>query len=120
MGKATTIEDLKGLMKKPENIRNICTSAHIHHGKCVKGDSRLILADGTIQTAEEIYRFAEHEGKKFEEKKEHIIYLNKETGLLEKKKIDLAWKLQGGKTINIKLRNGFEITTTPEHKYVTL
>ena len=130
MGKATTIEDLKALMKKPINIRNICTSAHIHHGKCIKGDSRLILADGSIKTAAEIYHIAEEKGNKFEEKEEHTIYdlsqepinilsLNKETGKLEEKKIDLAWKLQGGKTITIKLRNGFTITTTPEHKYIT-
>src|SRR3989344_1167873 len=130
MGKATTIEDLKRLMKKPKNIRNICTSAHIHHGKCIAGDSRLILANGSIKTAKELYETALSLGTKFEEKEEHTIYdlsqnplyifsLNKETGNLENKKIDLAWKLQGGKTITVKLRNGFGITTTPEHKYLT-
>ncbi len=44
MGKATTIEDLKALMKKPENIRNICTSAHIHHGKTALTDNLLAAA----------------------------------------------------------------------------
>src|SRR3989344_4554326 len=98
MGKATTIEDLKALMKKPINIRNICTSAHIHHGKCIKGDSRLILADGSIKTAAEIYHIAEEKGNKFEEKEEHTIYdlsqepinilsLNKETGKLEEERL---------------------------------
>lgn len=123
------IAELKELMRAPERIRNICTSAHIHHGKCIKGDSRIILADGSVKTAKEIYTLAEEIGQKFEEKKEHTIFdltksnlrifaLNKETGRIEKKNIELAWKLEGGKLITIKLRNGFEIATTPEHKYV--
>ncbi|MDP4012272.1 MAG: elongation factor EF-2 [Candidatus Nanoarchaeia archaeon] len=125
------LDRAKRLMSKPEQIRNICTSAHIHHGKCISKDSRIILADGQIVTAKEIYDRAKNEGSKFEEKEEHTIYdlskkdiqifsLNKETGKLEKKKIELAWKLKGGKTIKIRLRNGFEITTTPEHKYIVL
>ena len=124
------LNELRLLMKTPERIRNICTSAHIHHGKCVAGDSRLVLADGSIKPAKALFELAEKKGVKFEEKEEHTIYdlskekisvfsLNKETGEVEKKKIDLAWKLQGGKLIKIKLRNGFEIATTPEHKYIT-
>ncbi len=117
-------------MLKPENIRNICTSAHIHHGKCVSGDSRLVLTDGRIITAKEIYEFCENKGDLFENKEdEHIIYdtsklglnvfsLNKETNKIEKKPISLAWKLVGGSTIRLKLRNGASITTTPEHKYL--
>ena len=44
MGKATSIEDLKALMKSPNNIRNICTSAHIHHGKTALTDNLLAAA----------------------------------------------------------------------------
>ena len=101
------------------------------HGKCISSNSRLILIDGKIINAKELFEKAIKKGKKFEEKEDHIIYdltkenfftfsLNKETGKIEKKQIQLAWKLKGGKTIKINLRNGFEITTTPEHKYITL
>ncbi len=125
------IELARSVMQNPEYIRNICTSAHIHHGKCVRGDSRLLLADGSVKTAKELYDLATTIGDKFEEKEEHTIYdltkkditvfsLNKETGQLEKKKVGMAWKLTGGKLIQIRLRNGFEIATTPEHKYITL
>jgi len=121
--------EMKELAKVPERIRNICTSAHIHHGKCIDGKSRLILANGEIKTAEQIYQLAEQKGQKFEEKEEHTIYdvskekitifsLNQTTGQLEKKDVSLAWKLKGGQVIKIKLRNGFEISSTPEHKYV--
>jgi len=89
-----------------------------------------MLTDGSITTAKELYELATKKGHKFEEKEEYTIYdvsknnisvfsLNKETGRLEKKKMDLAWKLEGGKVIKVKLRNGFEIETTPEHKYIS-
>lgn len=119
------------LMSKPERIRNICTSAHIDHGKCINGASRLILSNGEILTAENLFNLAQEKGTKFEEKEDQIIYdvrnlnikvhsLNKETGKIELKPLSLAWKLKGGKLINLKLRNGYKISTTPEHKFVVL
>ena len=125
------IKLIKELMSKPEQIRNICTSAHIDHGKCIKGSSRLILNNGEILTAEQLFSLAQDKGIKFEEKEDQVIYdirnlninvpsLNKETGKIEKKQLELAWKLKGGKLIKAKLRNNFEIATTPEHKFVVL
>ena len=125
------IKLIKELMSKPERIRNICTSAHIDHGKCIKGSSRLILNNGEILTADQLFSLAQNKGVKFEEKEDQVIYdirnlninvpsLNKETGKIEKKQLELAWKLKGGKLIKAKLRNNFEISTTPEHKFVVL
>src|SRR3989344_92215 len=125
------VKVIKDLMNKPEQIRNICTSAHIDHGKCINGASRLILSNGEILTAKKFFNLAESKGVKFEEKEDQIIYdvrnlnlkvpsLNKETGKTEIKPVELAWKLKGGKLINLKLRNGFKIETTPEHKFVVL
>ena len=73
------------------------------HGKCVAPHSRLVLTDGTIETAENLSKKAEEFGIKFEEKEDQIIYdvknlglnvfsLNKNNGKLEKKPIELAWK----------------------------
>ena len=123
--------ELKQLMQNPTNIRNICTSAHIHHGKCISGNSRLILADGGVVRAKDFYAIAATQGKKFEETGEHTIYdmsqcnifvpsLNRETGRFEKKKIELAWKLLGGNVIEVTLENGNTIRTTPEHKFLLL
>jgi len=116
------------ITKNPKFIRNICTSAHIHHGKCISGGSRLILADGSVKTAQEIFENVSKNGGIYEDNDEHTIFipkeqisifsLNKETNKLEKKPVQYAWRLNGGKTIKIKLRNGFEIETTPEHKYI--
>ena len=99
------------------------------HGKCVHPNSRLIFSDGPIITAEELFSLAEKKGKKFEEKSDQIIYdirnldiklpsLNKETGEIETKQVELAWQLNGGKLVRIKLRNNKAISTTPEHKYL--
>ena len=120
-------EKIVRIVKNPKFIRNICTSAHIHHGKCISGNSRLIFEDGSIKTAKEIFEEAALSGKIFQANKHHVIFqyngkriisLNKKTGRLEIKSIQYAWKLNGGKTLLIKLKNGFEITTTPEHKYL--
>lgn len=121
-------EKVARITKNPKFIRNICTSAHIHHGKCISGNSRLILAGGSVKTAQEIFEAASKNGKIYQDDDEHTIFipkeqinifsLNKKTGTLEKKPVQYAWRLNGGKTIKIKLRNGFEIATTPEHKYI--
>ncbi|MDO8538748.1 MAG: elongation factor EF-2, partial [archaeon] len=116
------------LMYARENIRNIGIVAHIDHGKCVSGSTRLMLSDGSFARADELFQKASFNGKKSVEDKEKIVYelekplevfsINKKTGKVENKIISHAWKLNGGKTLKIKLRNGFEITTTPEHKYL--
>lgn len=122
-------EKVSGLMKRPERIRNVGVAAHIDHGKCISGNARLSLRDGQIVTAEHLYRIAEKEGIKVEETEEHVIYdvshsgfivrsLNKKTGKIEPKPLAFAWRLRGGILINLRLRNGASIATTPEHKYV--
>mgnify|MGYP001568032989 CR=1 FL=1 len=50
MGTSTTIEEFKGLMRQPAYIRNICTSAHIHHGKTALTDN-LLAAAGLMSEA---------------------------------------------------------------------
>lgn len=44
MAKELRIEKFKRIIDKPENIRNICTSAHIHHGKTAMTDNLLAAA----------------------------------------------------------------------------
>ncbi|MEM4152641.1 MAG: elongation factor EF-2 [Candidatus Pacearchaeota archaeon] len=44
MAKESRIEKFKKLMYKQSNIRNICTSAHIHHGKTAMTDNLLAAA----------------------------------------------------------------------------
>src|SRR3989338_2874501 len=126
--KETSLLKIERLTSNQANIRNVATSAHIHHGKCISGNSRVMLADGSIKTAKDIFEEAMNTGSIHTENEDYtvfnpkneikIISLNKETSKIEIKPIQHAWRLKGGNTIKIKLRNGFEITTTPEHKYL--
>ncbi|MBU3913237.1 MAG: elongation factor EF-2 [Nanoarchaeota archaeon] len=126
--KETSLEKIKRICSNQKNIRNIATSAHIHHGKCISGESRILMAEGGIRTAREIFEDVSENGNLVQENEEHTVFspgkkveifsLNKDTGRIEKKEVQHAWRLVGGKTIKIKLRNGFCIETTPEHKYL--
>src|SRR3989344_3582175 len=126
--KETSLQKIERLTSTQVNIRNIATSAHIHHGKCIGGESRLILTNGKIKQAKEIFEEVALNGEIYEENEDHSVFtpkekieifsLNKKTGSIEKKPIQYVWRLKGGNTIKTTLRNGFEITTTPEHKYI--
>ncbi|MCX6798890.1 MAG: elongation factor EF-2 [Candidatus Diapherotrites archaeon] len=116
------------LMNTRANIRNIGTVAHIDHGKCVAPHSRVQLADGRVLSAEQLYAESVLSGEKVRETKSETIFalkkpitvfsVNRNTGKIEKKCISHAWKLRGGKTLRVSLRNGNTISTTPEHKYL--
>ena len=126
--KETSLQKIQRLTGKQENIRNIATSAHIHHGKCISGNSRIMLSDGSVKTAKEIFEDVSKDGKIKEENEDHSVFipakrieifsLNKENEKIEKKEIQYAWRLKGGNIIKIDLRNGYEIITTSEHKYL--
>ena len=116
------------LMNTRENIRNMGIVAHIDHGKCVSGKSRLFLAGGETVEAEQLFAQSALSGEKVVEDAEKTVFelrkpvetfsIDKDTGRVEAKKISHAWKLKGGKTVRLKLENSFEISTTPEHKYL--
>ncbi|MBI5347458.1 MAG: elongation factor EF-2 [Candidatus Aenigmarchaeota archaeon] len=120
------------LMKKPEKIRNICIAAHIDHGKCVSARTKLALWTGESIHAEELYnkymsigkivRTTDNETIIDVSKKGIVINtLNKRTMKIEKGKITHMWKMK--KTdplVEIELKNGRKIKTTPEHKFMVL
>ncbi len=116
------------LMNQQDGIRNIGIVAHIDHGKCIAPWVRVQLADGSFKKAEELFQEAALSGRKAKENESEIVYeldgkmrvfsVDKITGRVEIKPVSHAWKLKGGKTLSVRLRNGFEISTTPEHRFL--
>ncbi len=123
-------ELIREIMHRPANIRNIAIAAHIDHGKCVSGDSRIHLASGGIKSAKEIFD-THSNGAKFvksdesetifdvSEKGLYVNSFDKNNGKIVNKRITHLWKLK--KTdplVKVTLKNGLSIRTTPEHKFV--
>ncbi|MBI2109704.1 elongation factor EF-2, partial [Candidatus Woesearchaeota archaeon] len=116
-------------MNQPEKIRNIAICAHIDHGKCVSGDTKVFLHGGNFVTARELFDRYENGGKIVKDFVEKIIDVkdlnvetlsfNKNDNKLEKKKIDLMWKIKTDESLlKVVCADGKEITVTPEHKFL--
>lgn len=124
------VEQCERLMDDPDNIRNIAIAAHIDHGKCVSGETRISVADGSVVTAETLFeRLAENgepapdpDGEAFHPASEIcVVSLNRATGETEARPIDYACKRPADEPlVQFKTSNGHIITTTPEHRYLTL
>src|SRR5438093_4418145 len=55
--KEDNIKRAEALLHKKEFIRNIGTAAHIDHGKCLDGDSRILLGGEWIAAKDLFERF---------------------------------------------------------------
>ena len=129
--KEVVVGEVGKLMRDTKHIRNMAIVAHVDHGKCVSGDTRIVLSDGRVMTARDLFGLISQTGSIARQTSDEIVFdagknglkvfsLNKESGKIEEKKLSHAWKLEGGKVLRVGLRNGVSISTTPEHKYVVL
>jgi len=128
--KKSMIERIKEIMTDPTRIRNVATSSHVHHGKCVSPDT-LIFTLNNVFTAEEFFEM----GKKFgilvkkDESEEiyDITHLNIYTLSLSKdkkiriRKITHVWKLRNDDNLlRIEILDGRSIKVTEMHKFICL
>ena len=122
-------EELLELMKNPDHIRNVGIIAHIDHGKCVAGDTRICFVDGSVYKAEEFFNIVSEECEVALEAEDRIVYdsrklnqnlysFNVENGAIESHPLQYVWRIKGGSLLRVTLRTGFEISTTPEHKFL--
>ncbi|MBI5229281.1 elongation factor EF-2 [Candidatus Micrarchaeota archaeon] len=128
--KEVVVEEVVKLMKDRKNVRNMGIVAHIDHGKCVSGKTRLFLSQGEIINASDLFERIKLDEELVASNETEIIFrptnpvsvfsLNKKTGAVEEKRVTHAWKLRGGKVRRIVLRNGYDIATTPEHKFIVM
>ncbi len=129
--KEDVVKKAEKLMNRRETIRNIGIVAHIDHGKCVSGNTNILLSDGRIKTAGSLFKLP-GKGKKVRENKweevfdvsglgEMAVSFDKEKKELVSKKITHVWKLKANKKlVKLTFSNGFKIKTTPEHKFLCL
>ncbi|MBU2633798.1 MAG: elongation factor EF-2 [Nanoarchaeota archaeon] len=128
---ADLTEQIKELMKKPEKIRNIGVCAHIDHGKCVSGDSRVFLDNGSFVKAEDLFLKYENKGKIIKNDNEKIIDVrdqnikipsfNKKTCKIEESNLSFIWKINTAENlVELEFHDGKKVKTTPEHKFLTI
>ena len=124
-------EQVTRLMKNPQRIRNIAICAHIDHGKCISGDTRVFLSNGSFVNAENLFLDYEYKGKIVKDDNEKIIDVrdlniklpsfNKKTGKIEESNISFIWKIKTPENlVELEFYDGKKVKTTPEHKFLTI
>ncbi|MDY6788718.1 MAG: ATPase, T2SS/T4P/T4SS family, partial [Candidatus Nanohaloarchaea archaeon] len=104
---------------------NVLISGGTGSGKCLKGDSEVVLADGDTrpireiveETFEENGRTETEDGWKVSPTDLEIFSFNTESGI-EKKEVSKVWKRKAPeKMFRIETASGRKITATPEHPF---
>ena len=119
------IEKIKEVMYDPERIRNVATSSHVHHGKCVSADTLIFLENKTM-TAKELFEIAKKDGILVKKDLEEVYkllnpikVLTYKDGAISKRLITHAWKIRNfDKLIEVETIDGRRIKVTPEHKFL--
>ncbi|PSP90922.1 elongation factor EF-2 [Halobacteriales archaeon QS_4_66_20] len=116
-------------MDKPENIRNIAIAAHVDHGKCIRGDARISLADGRVVEAEELFAEIRADGEPAPDEGEaytpsktvEVASFDREASETVAGEIDYACRRTADEPlVTVRTSNGHEVATTPEHRYLVL
>ncbi len=96
-------------------------------GKCVTGETPVLLADGTKLPIKELYEKYESFGEKEANKKEELVRLNEplevlsmEDGKIAKKEANCLYKGKTDRTVVVKTKSGREVELTPVHKLFVL
>lgn len=99
-------------------------------GKCVSGDTSVLLSSGELKSIKDIYEQAKKTAPEvkntpnefiIEDPAFEILSLNKETLKIERKKVNYAYKQKyKGKLYEVVTRSGRRIKVTPEHPFITI
>jgi len=107
----------------------ISVLGHVDHGKCVTGDTEIVLADGTIRPICEIYDEFSCNFPAQRAKGGDVIDVSKsslkllsldEYGRISAKKASHLWKLTTKKVLEVSTNHGSMIKVTPEHPFFSL
>ena len=116
-------------MDRPENIRNIAIAAHVDHGKCIAGDARVALADGTVVEAAELYRRVRADGEPVDRDGEafaprddlEVVSIDRATGETTAEPLAAATRREATEPlVRVRTSDGHVLETTPEHRHMVL
>ena len=128
MAEKKMIDRVMECMKDPNRIRNVATSSHVHHGKCVSGDALIFLEKETV-TAENLFNMLKNFGKLVRKTESEEVYeildelyaLTYNNGSISKSKLTHIWKIKNDDILlEIKVKDGRKVKVTPEHKFLVL
>ncbi|MFB6311882.1 MAG: hypothetical protein ABEH64_11965, partial [Salinirussus sp.] len=124
------VQECESLMNDPEHIRNIAIAAHVDHGKCVAGDTRISLADGTVVDAASLFErvkadgepTADQDGEAYVPAEDlSVATFDRTAGETTTKPIDYAVKRSADESlVQLTTSNGHAVSTTPEHRCLIL
>ncbi|MEM5811940.1 MAG: elongation factor EF-2 [Candidatus Aenigmatarchaeota archaeon] len=126
--KKSMIDRIKEVMYDPKRIRNVATSSHVHHGKCVSRDALIFLEKETM-TAENLFNILKNKGRLMIKNEIEEVYeisdelyaLTYNNGSISKSKLTHIWKIKNDDIlIEIKVKDGRRVKVTPEHKFIVL
>lgn len=125
------VEESERLMKQPKQIRNIAIAAHVDHGKSVHGDSKIQTKDGSVVTAENLYRNFALNGSEFNkygfegeaydmDDAPNLATYDKDSGEIIWEQPEYAVKHKADEIYEVELRDGRKIKITGEHPFLVL
>ena len=104
----------------------IVVMGHVDHGKCVEGETLLELGDGRLITAENAFEefkcgdpIDQPDGAVYQAKSLNLLSVDEDWHVAQKS-VSHVWKLNADKLVHIKTKAGYDIKTTPEHKFLVL
>ncbi len=102
----------------------ICVMGHVDHGKCVSGDTLLEIGDGRIMSAESAFNtfndgspISQPDGIAYKASGMALVSVD-EWGKASPRDVSHVLKLKADRLIRVTTKAGYEIKTTPEHKFL--
>ncbi|EQD68471.1 translation initiation factor IF-2 [mine drainage metagenome] len=102
----------------------ICVMGHVDHGKCISGDALLDLGDGRVLQAESVFEEFKHgppipQQSGIAHRADGLKLLSvDENGIVMPRNVSHVWKLKANRLVSVLTKAGFEVKTTPEHRFL--